>query len=373
MARGIESAAVKEIPQELRRKALARGRLSPEEAVFLLKDAGLHGLGALAHEIRTGWHGDKAFIAANRHVNYTNICSNRCRFCSYRTDAGSAQAFLLQPDEAVSMLRAAGMDGITELHVVGALAPAEMAGYSYYPGLLRALRNAFPGVSLKAFTVVEIAWMAKLAEKGVAEVLAELKEAGLDAMPGGGAEIFDEGVRGQICAEKISGDEWLAVHRAAHKLDIPTNATMLYGHIEQPEHIANHLLRLYGLQAETGGFQAFVPLPYQPWDGGLECAGSTGVDDLRVLAASRIVLGNIPHIKAYWVGFGLKLAQVMLRWGADDLDGTVGNERIFHAAGAKTPAGVALSALAGIIKGAGLRAVVRDALYRELTKYSEAD
>lgn len=358
---------MKEIPQELRRKALARERLSPDEAVSLLTEAPLHGLGELAHEIRMAWHGDKAFIAPNRHVNYTNICANRCRFCSYRRDAGDEGAFLLTPGEAVEMLRGAGVEGIAELHIVGALAPSGDAGYGYYLDLLRALREAFPGVSLKAFTAVEIAWMAGLAGKPVENVLAELKSAGLDAMPGGGAEIFAEDVRRQICAEKISGDEWLSVHRAAHKLGIPTNATMLYGHIERPEHIAGHLLRLYDLQAETGGFQAFVPLPYQPWEGGLPCAGSTGVDDLRVLAASRIVLSNVPHIKAYWIGFGLKLAQVMLYSGADDLDGTVGSERIFHAAGAQTPVGVTLDALAAIIKGAGLRPVLRDALYRELT------
>ncbi len=358
---------MKEISQELRRKAQARERLSPDEAVFLLTEAPLHGLGALAHEIRMAWHGEKAFMAANRHVNYTNICTSRCSFCSYRADAGVAGAFLLKPREAAAMLHEAGMDGITELHIVGSLAPKEMAGFGYYVELLRALREAFPGISLKAFTAVEVVWMAKLAGKPVEAVLAELKAAGLDAMPGGGAEIFDEEVRREICAGKISGEEWLSVHRSAHKLGIPTNATMLYGHIERPEHIADHLLRLYDLQAETGGFQAFVPLPYQPWEGGLACAGSTGVDDLRVLAASRIVLSNVPHIKAYWIGFGLKLAQVMLYSGADDLDGTVGNERIFHAAGAKTPAGVTLDALAAIINGAGLRPVLRDALYRELT------
>jgi aminodeoxyfutalosine synthase len=360
------------IPPELRRKALARERLSPEEAVFLLTQAGLHDLGVLAHEVRTGWHGDKTFLVANRHLNYTNICINRCRFCSYRADMGSARAFFLQPEKAVAMLRAAGMEGISELHIVGTVVPEELAGYGYYLEFLHALREAFSGVHLKAFTAVEIAWMAKLAGKPVEAVLAELKQSGLDAMPGGGAEIFDGDVRRQICAEKITGEEWLTVHRAAHKLGIPTNATMLYGHIEKSEHIADHMLRLYDLQAETGGFLAFVPLPYQPWEGGLECAVSTGVGDLRVLATSRIVLGNVPHIKAYWVGFGLKLAQVMLAWGADDLDGTVGHERIFHAAGVTSPSGVALSSLTGIIKAAGLRPVVRDALYRELALHEEA-
>jgi len=356
MGRGLQSA--------VERKALAGERLLAAEVAFLLTDADLHWLGGLAHDIRTRKHSDHAFFALNRHINPTNICRHRCRFCSFRRDAGDEGAYLMQPEGVVAKLREEGVEGVTEFHVVGSTPPADLADYGYYRGLLTALKAAFPHVHLKAYTAVEIAWMAELAGMTVRETLADLRAAGLDAMPGGGAEIFAEEVRALICPEKLSGEGWLEVHRTAHRLGIPSNATMLYGHVETPEHKADHLLRLFDLQEETGGFQAFIPLAFHPQGTRLGGESTTGVDDLRHLAASRIALHNFPHIKAYWVAYGLQLAQVMLLSGADDLEGTVGEERIYHSAGATSPSGIPLARLAGIIRGAGLRPVLRDALYR---------
>ena len=363
---------LKAVELTIERKALSGGRLTREEVAFLLTDADLHWLGGLAHEVRTKLHGDNTYVVANRHINYTNVCRNRCLFCSFSADAGDDNAYFLQPDEIVESLKTDGVAGLREFHIVGAIPPREMADYGYFRGILTALRAAFPEVQLKAFTAVEIAWIAELAGKSVRETLADLKSAGLDAMPGGGAEVFAEEVRTRICPDKISGGEWLSVHRTAHGLGIPTNATMLYGHVENPEQKAEHLLKLYDLQDETGGFQAFIPLAYHPVGNRLGGEFTTGVEDLRHLAASRIALHNFPHVKAYWVEFGLKLAQVMLLWGADDMDGTVGRELIYHAAGASAPKGVTISELAGIIRGAGLKPVVRDALYRDMREYEPA-
>ncbi len=353
----------------IERKALSGGRLTQAEVAFLLTDADLHWLGGLAHEIRTKLHGDSTYVVANRHINYTNICQNRCLFCSFSADATDDDAYFFQPDEIVQSLKAEGAEDVREFHIVGAIPPRELAEYAYFRGILAALRAAFPEAQLKAFTAVEIAWIAQLAGKSVRETLADLKSAGLDAMPGGGAEVFAEEVRSRICPDKISGDEWLSVHRTAHELGIPTNATMLYGHVETPNQKAEHLLKLYDLQEETGGFQAFIPLAYHPVGNRLGGEFTTGVEDLRHVAASRVALHNFPHIKAYWVEYGLKLAQVMLFWGADDADGTVGRELIYHAAGAGAPKGVTIGELAGIIRGAGLKPIMRDALYRDMREY----
>ncbi len=361
------------VQSTIERKALSGERLTPDEVVFLLTDADLHWLGGLAHEIRMKLHGDRTYVVANRHINYTNICQNRCLFCSFSADATDDDAYFLQPDEIVESLKADGVQDVREFHIVGAIPPRELADYGYYRGILTTLREAFLEVQLKAFTAVEVAWMAELSGMSVRDTLLDLKDAGLDAMPGGGAEVFADEVRLQICPDKISGDEWLAVHRTAHELGIPTNATMLYGHVETPKQKAEHLLQLYDLQDETGGFQAFIPLAYHPVGNRLGGEFTTGVEDLRHVAASRVALHKFPHIKAYWVEYGLKLAQVMLLWGADDVDGTVVYERIYHAAGATAPKGVTISELAGIIRGAGLKPIMRDALYRDMREYEPVD
>ncbi len=336
--------------------------------MHLLTDADLHGLGALAHDIRTRKHGKRVFLVRNRHINPTNICRNHCVFCSFRADAGDERAYFHTPEEIVAQLKRAGVKDVQEFHITGGTPPREVADYSYYRRLLTALRSAFPGVHLKAYTAVEVAWMAELSGMNVRKVLQDLKKAGLDAMPGGGAEVFAPEVREKLCPEKAGGEEWLEVHRTAHGLGIPTNATMLYGHIETPEQKAEHLLALYDLQAETGGFQAFVPLAFHPVGNRLGGEFTTGAEDLRHLAAARVVLHNFPHIKAYWIEYGLKLAQVMLLWGADDLDGEVGEERIYHDAGASTPKGVELERLARLVRGAGLAPVLRDAKYGHLVE-----
>jgi len=361
------------IEASIERKALSGGRVTLEEAAFLLTEADIHWLGALAHEIRTERHGDRTYVVANRHINYTNICQNRCLFCSFGADAGDDGAYFLKPDEIVKSLKSDGVDDAREFHIVGAVPPRELADYGYFRRILTELRTAFPEVQLKAFTAVEIAWMAELSGMSVRDTLIDLKEAGLNAMPGGGAEVFAPEVRAKICPDKISGDEWLAVHCTAHELKIPTNATMLYGHVETPKQKAEHLLKLYDLQAETRGFQAFIPLAYHPAGNRLGGELTTGIEDLRHVAASRVALNNFPHIKAYWVEYGLKLAQVMLLWGADDMDGTVGHELIYHAAGASAPKGVTISELAGIIRDAGLKPIMRDALYRDMREFEPVD
>jgi len=358
----------RELLSEIGRKALNGERLTPEEAVHLLTGADLHQLGALAHEVRTRKHGKRVFLVRNRHINPTNICRNHCAFCSFRADAGDERAYFHTPDEIVAQLQRTGVEGVQEFHITGATPPREVADYGYYRRLLTALRAAFPGVHLKAYTAVEVAWMAELSGMAVREVLVDLQRAGLDAMPGGGAEVFAPEVRARLCPEKASGEVWLDVHRTAHELGIPTNATMLYGHIETPEQKAEHLLALYDLQEETGGFQAFVPLAYHPVGNRLGGEFTTGAQDLRHLAAARVALHNFPHVKAYWIEYGLKLAQVMLLWGADDLDGEVGEERIYHDAGAATPKGVALKRLAQLVRGAGLEPVRRDAKYGHLVE-----
>ena len=274
------------VQSTIKPKALSGERLTQEEVAFLLIDADLHWLGGLAHEIRTKLHGDRTYVVPNRHINYANTCQNRCLFCSFSADAADDDAYLLQPAEIVESLKADGAEGVREFHIVGAVPPRELADYGYFRGILTGLRAAFPEVQLKAFTAVEIAWMAELSGMSVRDTLLDLQDAGLDAMPGGGAEVFAKDVRSRICPDKISGDEWLSVHRTAHGLGIPTNATMLYGHVENPEQKAEHLLRLYDLQEETGGFQAFIPLAYHPVGNRLGGEFTTGVDDLRHVAST---------------------------------------------------------------------------------------
>jgi len=355
----------------IERRVAAGERLTLEEARYLLAGADTYWLGKLAHRVRLDRHGLRTCYARNRHLTPTNICVNRCAFCSFSADAGDERGFLLPTDEIVPMLRAEAAEEVDEFHIVGGLPPPELAGYSYFRDLLAALHDAFPRAHLAAFTAVEIDWFAKLTGWSYREVLTDLKRAGLGSLTGGGAEVFDWEVRRRLCPDKLRGDGWLAVHREAHSLGIPTNATMLYGHLERPEHKASHLLALYDLQVETGGFRAFIPLAYHPQGNplGRELGRdfpTTALEDLRHLAASRIILHNFPHVKAYWVEFGLKLSQVMLFWGADDLEGTVMREHIYHDAGARTPQGVTVGELTHLIEEAGFIPVLRDGAYNEL-------
>ena len=270
-------------------------------------------------------------------------------------------------DEVVERARPDVVAGVTEIHLVGGLHPD--IGLDYYADLLGRLHEAFPRVCLQAFTAVEVHYAAKKAGLSTAEVLARLKAAGLTGLPGGGAEIFDPEVRRRVAPRKIGGAEWLAVHREAHRLGLPTNATMLYGHVESPAHRVDHLLALRRLQDETGGFAAFIPLPFHPEGTHLaDLPGPTAVDDLATMAASRLLLDNVPHVKAFWIMLTPDLAQVALRFGADDIDGTVIREEITHAAGAQTPQGLTTADLVSLIRGAGGEPAERDTLYRAIVR-----
>jgi aminodeoxyfutalosine synthase len=321
------------------------------------------GLASLAHEVRRQKYGNRAFYVVNRHLNYTNVCSNRCKFCAFRRPAGSEDAYLLSPREAAEVIAASGPKELKEIHVVGGVSP--QPDFSYYADLLSALRGAAPHASIKAFTAVEIDHIAAKGGLSWEECLVALRNAGLGALPGGGAEVFSERVRRKLFPSKISACDWLAIHATAHRLGIGTNATLLFGHIETHEERVEHLLRLRQQQDETAGFRAFIPLPFHPLRTELShLPGPTAVETLKLIAVSRLILDNIPHIKAYWVMLGLKLAQMALHFGADDLEGTVVHESIAHEAGASTSKGLIRAELEELIIDAGFVPIERDSFHR---------
>lgn len=348
-------------------KLLSGARISGEEAMALFHSDELFTLGRLASHMAEKKHGKNAYFVVNRHINPTNICVNRCRFCAFSRSKGEKGAFALTVDEILSKLGevAKGNHPIREVHIVGGLHPDWP--FDHYREMIAAIRKRFPSLHIKAFTAVEIDYFSRISGLSVREVLERLKDDGLGAMPGGGAEIFAEEVRKRLCPEKISGERWLAIHKTAHLCGIPTNATMLYGHIEDYEDRVDHLLRLRQLQDITGGFQAFIPLAYHPKNTEMGGAYSSGIDDLKTTALSRMVLDNIPHIKAYWIMLGEKIAQLALLFGADDLDGTIVEEKITHSAGAMSSEGLTRHELRNLITKAGKRPVERDAFYRTVS------
>jgi aminodeoxyfutalosine synthase len=345
---------------------LRRGeRLSNADGLALMRSRDLLGLGSLAHAARLAKNDRLAYYVLNRHLDYSNICINKCSFCAFWRDEGQERAFLLSPGEAAAKAAEHPHLTVDELHIVGSCHPS--LGLDYYLNLLRAVRAARPLATLKAFTPVEIDHLARISGLAVPELLGRLLAAGLAAMPGGGAEVFSPRIRDKLCPQKISGARWLEVSAEAHSLGIPTNATMLYGHIETPEERVEHLLALRDQQDTSGGFSAFIPLAFHPANTGLDdLSASTGLDDLRVIAASRLLLDNFPHIKAYWVMLGPKLAQLALHFGADDLDGTIVEERISHMAGATTAQWLTEADLRRMIKAAGFTPMRRDSFYNHL-------
>ena len=350
------------------RKVEAGERLSGDDALAVLASRDLIAVGAMADHARRRQVGDDAYFICNRHINHTNVCRNRCRFCAFSRGEGEEGAYTLSVDEVIEKARESLSGGVTEIHIVGGEHPE--LPYEYYLEMLRRLRALAPDVHVQAFTASEIVYLAGLADRPVEDVLAELKEAGLGSLPGGGAEIFSGRVRGLVCERKISGDTWLDVMRTAHGLGLRSNATMLYGHVETSEEIVDHLLRLRELQDETGGFNAFIPLSFQPANTELdELPGPTGVDDLLMLATGRLVLDNFRHVKAFWINIGLKLAQVSLTFGVDDLDGTVVEEKISHAAGVDTGQAIPREELVRLIRNAGRVPVERDTLYNVVRRY----
>ncbi|HEY2290696.1 MAG TPA: aminofutalosine synthase MqnE, partial [Thermoanaerobaculia bacterium] len=296
-----------------------------------------------------------------------NVCvyTYNCKFCSFAAMKGEAHAWEMSHEDVYAHAADQGGNDVTEFHIVGGLHPD--LSMAWYEEMLRGLKQRFPKAHLKAFTAIEIGWFAKREKLSIEEVLTRLRDAGLGSLPGGGAEIFHPEVREIICDGKLDADEWIEVHRVAHRMGIKSNCTMLYGHVERPEHKVDHLLRLRNLQDETGGFNAFIPLAYHPENNymGLKYH-TTGMEDLRHIATSRLVLDNIPHIKAYWVMVTPKLAQVALRFGADDLDGTIVEEKIYHMAGAGTSQQLTRPELERIVREAGFVPVERDTLYNPL-------
>src|SRR5216110_1290826 len=308
-------------------KVLAGERLSADDALALYRTADILALGWLANHVRERLHGDKTYFNVNRHINPTNVCVAACRLCAFGRKKDSPGAYTMALDEAFETAASGYSEAVTEFHIVGGLHPD--LPFQYFLDLVSGLKRRFPEVHLKAFTMVEVAYLAKRAKLSVAETLMQLKVAGVDSLPGGGAEIFADRVRHIICDHKIDGDQWLDTARLAHNIGLKSNATMLYGHVENDEDRVDHLLKLRALQDETGGFQTFIPLAFHPDNTPLEhLPKTTGMLDIRQIAVSRLVLDNFPHIKAYWQMLTPKIAQIALRFGADDLDGTVIEEKI---------------------------------------------
>jgi aminodeoxyfutalosine synthase len=341
-------------------------RLGVDDAVVLFQEAPLEVLGALATRIREAKNGNRATYVINRYLNYSNICILSCQFCSFYRRKRDPDAFEFAIPEMVAKARASLADGITEIHIVGGLHPN--LPFDYYTGMLRALKALDPRLSLKAFTAIEIRHLAERVHKQPLQATLEaLREAGLDALTGGGAEIFDAGVRDRICRGKESAEEWLEVHRIWHRMGQRSTCTMLYGHVETVEQRFRHLELLRALQDETGGFTALVPYAFEPEHNELgHLCRISGLEELRMLALCRIFLDNFDHLTAYWISTGLPLAQVALAYGVDDLHGTIVEEKIFHMAGAKTPAGQTRDKLERAIREAGRDPVQRDTTYHAI-------
>ncbi|MBI4832292.1 MAG: aminofutalosine synthase MqnE [Candidatus Lindowbacteria bacterium] len=324
-------------------------RLTPEDGLRLLQSNEILAIGHMANLVRERKNGDTAYYVVNLHINYSNICKNKCKFCAFsRRNPEDNGAYEMTMDEIMDRAKRVRQLGATEIHM-------EMTGK---------LHDAFPNVHLQAFTAVEIAHMADIAKLTITETLEKLKTAGLGSLPGGGAEIFSPRVRSIVCPEKISGEKWLEVMREAHKIGLRSNATMLYGHIETAEERIDHMTKLRELQDETGGFMSFIPLAFHPANTEMsDKTTTTGLTDLKTLAVGRLMLDNFDHMKAFWIMLGIKLAQVSLWFGVDDIDGTVVEERITHAAGADTPQALTVQELERLIVEAGRVPVERNTLY----------
>jgi aminodeoxyfutalosine synthase len=350
-------------------KVHAREPLTFEDGVVLYRHRDLLALGSLANSVRERLHGDRTYFNINFHINPTNVCEADCQFCSFaRLQPGMPQAYTMSVDEIRQKLVEREGQPVTEIHIVSGLHGG--VPWSWYLDTLRVLKEVRPDIHLKAFTAVEIHFFSQKYGKSYEEVLRELMSAGLDSMPGGGAEIFAERVRRKICKEKATADEWLQVHRTAHRLGLRSNCTMLYGTIETLEERIDHMLQLRALQAETGGFQTFIPLAFHPDNNSLgeTIPKPTGLMDLKMMAIARLMLDNFPHIKAYWQMLGIKTAQTALSYGADDIDGTVVHETIYHAAGSDSPQMLSVSELRRLIEEAGRKPIERDTLYNEVIR-----
>jgi aminodeoxyfutalosine synthase len=352
---------------KIRNKVLLGKRITESEALNLFKSDDIFSLASIASHIAEKKNGRKAYFVRNRHINPTNICVNRCRFCAFSRSKGQEGAYELTLEEIIKKLRITHhASRITEVHIVGGLHPDWP--FTYYLELVSAIKKEFPKLHIKAFTAVEIDYFSKISGLSIEETLNTLKRCGLGSIPGGGAEIFAPAVRNKLCPEKISGQRWLDVMASAHKVGLRTNATMLYGHIESYKDRVDHLMKLRRLQDKTGGFQAFIPLAYHPKNTEIKGSYTSGLDDLRTIAVSRLYLDNFDHIKAYWVMLGEKISQLALKFGADDIDGTIIEEKITHSAGGLTGGKLTAEQLSDMIKKAGRIPVERDSFYRKIRR-----
>jgi aminodeoxyfutalosine synthase len=348
-------------------KIIAGERLTQQDGVILYRTGDILAVGWLANYVREQMHGDKAYFNVNRHLNPTNVCVAACRLCAFGRKKDAPGAYTMALEEAFHTAASGYTEAVTEFHIVGGLHPD--LPFEYFLDLVSGLKERFPEVHLKAFTMVEVAYLAKRAKLTIKETLEKMKAAGVDSLPGGGAEIFADRVRHIICDHKIDGEQWLDTAKLAHQIGLKSNATMLYGHVENDEDRVDHLLKLRALQDETGGFQTFIPLAFHPDNTALQhLPKTTGMLDIKQIAVSRLVLDNFPHIKSYWQMMTPKIAQISLRFGADDIDGTVIEEKIYHDAGATTPQGIRRQELVRLIKEAGREAIERDTLYRPVTR-----
>ena len=358
----------------IRDKVLARERLTDDEALRLFEAKDLAALGALANHVREQRHGDLAFYNRNVHLNFTNVCVASCKFCSFARpdDKAASEGYTMSLDEAVEHVLSKRGLGITEVHIVNGLHPD--LPWEFYLEVPRRIHAAWPELRIKGYTAVEIHFFAEKFGKSYEQVLRELQAAGVETLPGGGAEIFASRVRRKICDDKATAEQWLEVHRVAHRLGMKTNATMLYGTIERLEERVDHMARLRALQDETSGFQVFIPLAFHPEHNmiGKAFPKPTGFDGLRTYAVARLYLDNFDHLKAYWVMLGERLAQTALSFGVDDLDGTVLEERIYHMAGSNVPQALSERTLHDLIRAAGRVPAERDSLYRVLKIHEPA-
>src|SRR6202158_2483243 len=348
-------------------KILAGERLSFDDGIMLYRSPDLLAVGWLANYVREKRHGNTCYFNVNRHINPTNVCIAHCRLCAFGRDPNAPGAYTFALDEIYQRAEQGVREGATEFHLVGGLHPD--LPFEYFLDLMRGLKRRCPDVHLKAFTMVEVGYFARIAKLSIRDTLLALKNSGVDSLPGGGAEIFNPRVRKVICDHKVSGQQWLNIARTAHQIGLRSNATMLYGHIETADERVEHLLLLRDLQDETHGFVAFIPLAFHPENTALaHLPKPTGFHDLRSIAVSRLLLDNFDHIKAYWIMLTPSIAQIALRFGADDMDGTVVEEKIYHDAGATTSQFTPRAELERLIRQAGRVPIERDTLYRPMDR-----
>lgn len=352
-------------------KVEAAERLSYEDGVTMFRSEDILSLGYMANLVRERLHGDITYFNVNRHINPTDVCVASCRLCAFGKKAKDPHAYTMSLEQVWEVAGKGYAEAVTEFHIVGGLHP-ELT-LDWFCEMISGLKDRYPGVHLKAFTMVEVAYLAKRAKISIQETLERLKNAGVDSMPGGGAEVFSERVRRIICDHKIDGEEWLETARIAHQIGLKSNCTMLYGHLETAEDCVDHLVRLRALQDETGGFVTFIPLAFHPDNTALaHLPKTTGFHDLKQIAISRLMLDNIPHIKAYWIMMTPSVAQIAQRFGANDIDGTVVEEKIYHDAGATTAQHLRRQDLLRLVREAGREPVERDTAYRPVSRTESA-